>query len=85
MAFAAAGQGFIRERRPRLLTFPSGHQLTNFHRMLSTTVSSFLDAGFELRRIHELLPTEAQLARVPDNEDLFRVPIFIIYDLLKAN
>jgi SAM-dependent methyltransferase len=68
---------------PRRMTFSSGHQLTNYHRMLSTTVNAFFDAGFELKRIHEPLPTRAQLARVPDNEDLFRVPIFMIYELVK--
>jgi Methyltransferase domain len=69
--------------RARRAVFPSGHELTNFHRMLSTTVNDFLDAGFVLTRVHEPLPTPAQLARVPENDDLFRVPIFIIYDLVK--
>jgi SAM-dependent methyltransferase len=68
---------------PRDIPFPSGHRITNHHRMLSTTVNGFLDAGFALRRLHEPLPDEEQLARVPDNEDLFRVPIFVIYDLHK--
>ncbi|MDQ6728359.1 MAG: class I SAM-dependent methyltransferase, partial [Actinomycetota bacterium] len=31
---------------PRRLLFPSGHELTNFHRMFSTTINDFLDAGF---------------------------------------
>ena len=65
------------------MTFASGHVLTNFHRMLSTTVNGFLDAGFVLGRIHEPLPTEAQAARVPDNDDLCRVPIDTVYDLAK--
>jgi SAM-dependent methyltransferase len=68
---------------PRRIAFPSGYVLTNFHRMLSTTVNDFLDAGFVLARLHEPLPTEAQLARVPDHEDLFRVPLFTIYHLRK--
>ncbi len=67
----------------RRVAFPSGHELTNFHRMLSTTINDFLDAGFELVRIHEPVPSDEQLARVPDNNDLFRVPIFTIYDLVK--
>jgi ubiquinone/menaquinone biosynthesis C-methylase UbiE len=69
---------------PRRLVFPSGQELTNFHRMLSTTINDFLDAGFRLTRLHEPLPNAAQLARVPGNDDLFRVPIFTIYDLIKA-
>lgn len=68
---------------PRRLMFSSGQALTNFHRMLSTTINDFLDAGFQLTRIHEPLPSPEQLARAPDNEDLFRVPIFTIYDLAK--
>lgn len=68
---------------PRDIPFPSGHRITNHHRMLSTTVNGFLAAGFQLRHLHEPLPTEAQLERAPGNDDLFRVPIFVIYDLVK--
>ena len=62
-----------------------GMRLTNFHRMLSTTLDDFLDAGFRLVRLHEPLPTAEQLARFPDNDDLFRVPIFTVYDLVKPD
>ena len=68
---------------PRRVVFPSGQELTNFHRMLSTTINDFLDAGFILVHLYEPVPTPAQLARVPENDDLFRVPIFTIYDLVK--
>lgn len=68
---------------PRTVLFPSGHQLTNFHRMLSTTINTFLETGFCLTGLHEPLPSPEQLARVPANDDLFRVPIFTIYDLVK--
>lgn len=68
----------------RRLVFPSGQELTNFHRMMSTTINDFLDAGFSLAGLYEPLPTPAQLARFPENEDLFRVPIFTIYDLVKS-
>jgi ubiquinone/menaquinone biosynthesis C-methylase UbiE len=68
---------------PRRVLFSSGREITNFHRMLSTTVNDFLDAGFTLTRIYEPFPTAEQLDRVPENEDLVRVPIFIIYDLAK--
>jgi len=68
---------------PRQLTFGPGQELTNFHRMASTTINDFIDAGFVLSRLHEPLPTPEQLARVPSNDDLYRVPIFIVYDLLK--
>ena len=68
---------------PRDIPFPSGHRITNHHRMLSSTLDGFLDAGFQLRRLHEPLPNHEQLARAPGIDDLFRVPIFVIYDLVK--
>jgi hypothetical protein len=67
----------------RRIAFPSGQELTNFHRMLGTTINGFLDAGFDLTRVHEPLPTPDQLARFPANHDLFRVRIFTIYELAK--
>jgi hypothetical protein len=48
-----------------------------------TVVNDFLDAGFTLVGLHEPVPTEAQLARFPENGDLCRVPIFTIFDLAK--
>jgi ubiquinone/menaquinone biosynthesis C-methylase UbiE len=68
---------------PRRVVWRSGHQITNFHRTLSTTVNDFLDAGFVLRRLHEPVPTEEQVSRYPENQDMCRVPIFTIYDLEK--
>ncbi|HEU5306823.1 MAG TPA: hypothetical protein VFW97_05820 [Acidimicrobiia bacterium] len=68
---------------PRRVVWRSGHEIANFHRMLSTTVNDFLAAGFVLRRLHEPLPTDEQLSRFPENRDMRRVPIFTIYDLEK--
>jgi ubiquinone/menaquinone biosynthesis C-methylase UbiE len=68
---------------PRRVVWRSGYEITNFHRMLSTTVNDFLDAGFVLRRPHEPVPTEEQVSRFPENRDMRRVPIFTIYDLAK--
>lgn len=68
---------------PRQVRFDGGFTLTNFHRMLSTTINGFIDAGFRLERLHEPLPSPAQLARFPGNDDLFRVPIFTVYELAK--
>lgn len=70
---------------PRRIVFTSGSELTNFHRSLSTTVNDFLDAGFILTRIYEPVPTAEQLHRVPENEDMLRVPLFTIYDLSKPH
>jgi hypothetical protein len=68
---------------PRSVLWRSGHEITNFHRMLSTTVNDFLDTGFVLRRLYEPIPNEAQLSRFPENEDLGRVPLFTIFNLEK--
>jgi len=67
----------------RRAVWRSGHEITNFHRMLSTTVNDFLDAGFVLRGLHEPVPTAEQVARQPEIADLLRVPFFTIYDLVK--
>ena len=42
-----------------------------------------LGAGFALTALHEPTPTPEQLARAPGNDDLFRVPIYVIYELRK--
>jgi ubiquinone/menaquinone biosynthesis C-methylase UbiE len=68
---------------PRRVVWQSGHEITNFHRMLSTTVNDFLDAGFVLRRLHEPVPSEEQVSRYPENQEMCRVPMFTIYDLEK--
>lgn len=65
----------------RRVVWSSGHEITNFHRMLSTTVNDFLGVGFVLRRLDEPIPSEAQLARYPENQDMRRVPIFTVFDL----
>ena len=43
---------------PRDIPFPSGHRITNHHRMLSTTVNELLDAGFTVERVAEPQATE---------------------------
>jgi SAM-dependent methyltransferase len=58
--------------------------LTNFHRTMSSMINGFIAAGFTIRALHEPTPTPEQLARVPANEDLLRVPIYVIYEVAKA-
>jgi ubiquinone/menaquinone biosynthesis C-methylase UbiE len=60
-----------------------GAEFTNFHRSLSTCVSSFLAAGFEIASIAEPTVTAEQLQRYPELDDELRVPNFIIYVLRK--
>ncbi len=60
-----------------------GHELTNFHRTLSSYLNSFLDAGFMLEGIREPKPSPQQIAQYPGVADNLRVPYFIIYLLRK--
>ena len=60
-----------------------GHSPTNFHRTLSSYVSSFLDAGLVLEGIREPRPSPEQVAKYPGLDDNLRVPYFIIYLLSK--
>ncbi|MEM9037994.1 MAG: class I SAM-dependent methyltransferase [Actinomycetota bacterium] len=68
----------------RSIPLAGGALVTNFHRMLSTTVNAFLDAGFSLRRLHEPVPDDDQIRRLGD-DDLRRVPGFVIYDLVACS
>lgn len=42
------------------------------------------DAGFVIKRIHEPRPTAEQVERIPDLEDCYRLPYFLVFDCLKA-
>ena len=61
-----------------------GVKFTNFHRTLSTYVSSFLAAGFSIEKIIELTVSSQQIKEYPELSDELRVPNFIIY-ILKKN
>jgi len=45
---------------------------------------TFADAGFVLRRLHEPRPTAEQVAALPDLEDCYRLPYFLLFDLSLA-
>ena len=60
-----------------------GRKFVNMHRMLSSHISAFLDAGFTLRALHEPVPSVEELADNPTFDDEYRVPNFIIYVLEK--
>ena len=60
-----------------------GGNFTNFHRTLSSYVNAFIEAGFMLQGLREPVPSAEQLAREPSNDDILRVPLFIIYLLRK--
>jgi ubiquinone/menaquinone biosynthesis C-methylase UbiE len=60
-----------------------GSSFVNMHRMLSSYVDAFLEAGFIIDGIQEPTPSDAQLAENPKLSDEFRVPNFIVYALRK--
>ena len=60
-----------------------GRDFLNMHRMLSSYMAAFLDAGFVLQALHEPTPTPEQLERNPHFDDEYRAPNFIIYHLIK--
>ncbi len=60
-----------------------GHELTNYHRTLSTYINGFLRLGYVLQGIYEPRPEQADLAHYPELTNELRAPGFIIYDLLK--
>ena len=60
-----------------------GKPFMNMHRMLSSYIAAFLDAGFVLQALHEPTPTPEQLERNPHFDDEYRAPNFIIYHLRK--
>ena len=60
-----------------------GVVLLNIHRTLSSYINAFIDSGFVLDRIDEPFPSPQQLTTHPANDDILRVPLFIIYHLTK--
>ena len=60
-----------------------GSEFTNFHRTLSTYISSFLNAGFGIEGIVEPTVNSEQLRDYPELNDELRVPNFIVYILKK--
>jgi SAM-dependent methyltransferase len=60
-----------------------GVDITNFHRSLTTTIRTFITAGFSILDIYEPTVTPEQLTIFPELVDELRVPNFIIYKLQK--
>lgn len=52
---------------------------------LSEWSEMIAEAGFLIRRIHEPRPTEEQVQQNPHLEDSCRLPIFLIFDLVKLD
>ena len=60
-----------------------GYVISNTHRTLSSYMNAFLETGFVLDALREPFPSQTQLRVYPANEDLLRVPLFIIYVMHK--
>lgn len=70
---------------PRTCSFgPSVGVVTNFHVMLSTYVSMFLDAGFAIEAVVEPLPTAEQAAASEGWAAEYHAPNFMIFRLRRA-
>ena len=54
-----------------------------WRRTLGEQSESIADAGFLIRRIYEPRPTPTQVERVPDLDDCYRIPYFLIFDCVR--
>ena len=50
---------------------------------LSEWSGLFAEAGFLIRRLHESRPSEEQVRRRPQLHDCYKLPYFLIFDLVK--
>ena len=53
-----------------------------WYRNLTEWSALIADAGFAIRRLHEPRPTAEQVAANPDLDDCYRLPYFLIFDLV---
>ncbi len=49
-----------------------------YHRMFSTIMNTLIEAGFQIEKVIEPLPTEELLSSYPDYSDLYHKPDFMI-------
>jgi len=54
-----------------------------WRRTLGEQSELIADAGFLVRRIYEPRPTSTQVERVPDLDDCYRIPYFLIFDCVR--
>jgi 2-polyprenyl-3-methyl-5-hydroxy-6-metoxy-1,4-benzoquinol methylase len=55
-----------------------------WYKTLAEWSTLIAEAGFLIRRLHEPRPTEEQVARNPNLDDCFRLPYFLIFELMIA-
>lgn len=64
----------------------SYHWDTPYWRHTLSDWSGFIEgAGFLIRRLHEPRPTAEQVQRSPNLDDCFRLPYFLIFDLVRGD
>ncbi|MDP9372378.1 MAG: class I SAM-dependent methyltransferase [Chloroflexota bacterium] len=55
-----------------------------WHKTLAEWSGLIAEAGFLIRRLHEPRPTQEKVAQNPNLDDCYRLPYFIIFDLVLA-
>ena len=59
-------------------------QTPYWHHTLSEWSRMIAEAGFLVRRIHEPRPTQEQVERIPDLDDCYRLPYFLVADCVRT-
>ncbi|MBD2868775.1 class I SAM-dependent methyltransferase [Paenibacillus arenilitoris] len=60
-----------------------GHDVVKYHRTVASYVNGLIEAGFAIRKLSELQPTEEMLARNPEWREAVRRPIFFLIAAVK--
>jgi SAM-dependent methyltransferase len=55
-----------------------GHEVIKYHRTFATYINSLIDAGFNITRIIEPLPSADMLEKIPGMQDETRRPMFLL-------
>jgi SAM-dependent methyltransferase len=73
--------GYSIEGERRTDWFAKG--VLKYHRTLGTTLNALIDAGFELRRIEEFVPTREQIESVPELAEELERPMILLVSARK--
>jgi SAM-dependent methyltransferase len=70
------------EEGPRQARFLK-HDVLKYHRTIATYVNTLLDAGFNITRLSEPVPTQEMLDKDPEMQDETRRPMFLLIAAVK--
>ncbi|MGL9622886.1 class I SAM-dependent methyltransferase [Bradyrhizobium sp. U531] len=73
--------GYSLEGERRTDWFAKG--VLKYHRTLSTTLNTLIDAGFELRRVEEFAPTREQIEQLPELAEELERPMMLLVSARK--